>query len=424
MKKNNKPDKIMKKNFAIAFSLMIIAVLSCNKDDEESDYTYSIGKIYWSDTLDTNQDGYAQFKRLHFNVYLEEQVNRTVVAEIYYRPKNASEFSFYAFSDFYDVKGDSTANDISVDIGFPNKELKRGYYDFTIELYEKGYNRLEAKCDSLQEELLSNQAFDESSRDKNYTIDISWSQIDDCDEDGFARNATMLVDIDVQDDVTKQVELYVYVKADDDSTYSLYNSYDEITISGSSPNDFVPVDIGVNHTELAENVYDFRLELYEKGSTVLLRFKDEKTDILNDRKFERQADDSYNYSVASFFWSDTVDTDMDGFTFKRKFHFDIDIDRNLSKELNAKIFFRHRDSSDYREYDSTGVFTISGSQPDDIVFQIGNAAAELDSSWYDILVSAFEITEIDTQLAISFPIAEDTIMFSMQYFETESQDSL
>jgi hypothetical protein len=424
MTMTNYTNKIMKTFLAAFAGIILITFVCCNNDDEEKNYTYSIKRIYWSDSLDSNQDGFSQFKRLHYIVELEENVTRTIVAEVYYRPKNASEFSFYGFSDFSRVEGGMVENDLSADIGFPNKELKRGVYDFKLELYEKNSSRLEAKSDSLQDDLMSNQRFDQSSRDKSYTLDISWGHIDDRDEDGYARNAVLLVDINVLDDVSKEVELYVYSKAEGDTTYTLYNSFKDIKITSSSPDDFTAVDIGTLHRELETNEYDFRLELFEKGSDILLQFIDEKLDLLNNRKFERQSEDSYEYTVANIFWSDTVDVDQDGFSHKRKLHFDINLDRDLTKELNAKIFFRHQDSSKYRVYDSTNTFSVKGSEKDDIIFQIGNANSKLDSSFYDVLVSAYEITEIDTQLAISFPIVEDTTLFNMQKFETESQDSL
>ena len=121
----------------VVLSIITFALLySCNTVEEKPNYTYSIAKVWWSDSLDSNLDGYAQFKRLNFNVHLTQNVTQIINARIYYKLNTASSFSFYAFSGDKIVQGKNKDNNFFVPIGLPNPELERGEYDFSIEIYE------------------------------------------------------------------------------------------------------------------------------------------------------------------------------------------------------------------------------------------------------------------------------------------------
>ncbi len=124
----------------ILIPLFLIAV-SCNPTVIEEDYNYSFKKVWWSDVIDGNQDGYAQFKRLNFNINLSEQVTRKIQARIYYKLKSSSSFTFYGVTQETEVLGNNTDNNLFYSIGAPNKELNRGYYDFSIEVFEINSSR-------------------------------------------------------------------------------------------------------------------------------------------------------------------------------------------------------------------------------------------------------------------------------------------
>jgi hypothetical protein len=155
--------------------------------------------------------------------------------------------------------------------------------------------------------------------------------------------------------------------------------------------------------------------------------------LLNNQKFESEDDDSYYYTISSVWWSDSTDMDGDSFTSIRKLNYNIDVDKDESRTLFAKVYMRlHEanptDSSNYDIlYDSTAIFTISGASESDSYFSwIGtDTTTTLDSNRYDILITIYDAISFDTTetAAVSLSGFTEPIL-NDQYFETTSQDSL
>ena len=82
---------------AVCGLLFILSLFlpACDTTEEPPDYTYVIDNVFWSDSLDGNQDGYIQSKRLNINVHLAENVSRIIEAQVFYKRKESSDFSFY-----------------------------------------------------------------------------------------------------------------------------------------------------------------------------------------------------------------------------------------------------------------------------------------------------------------------------------------
>ena len=409
--------------FTRAFILIILFIIaaSCNPTVNEIDYNYSIKKVWWSDVLDGNQDSYAQFKRLNFNINLSEQVTRKIQARIYYKLKGSSSFTFYGATPETEVLGNNTDNNLFYSIGAPNKELNRGYYDFSIEVSEINNSRLEVKTDSSQTALLNN-AFEESNNDNSYSIKYWWSDIFDNNNNNYWRYATMNIDIDNDNNLTKTVDVNIYYKKSDVATYTLFKSINDYKVIGQTA-DTIKFVFGKPELKLTKGEYDFRIEVLRSDINILVALKDQEDPLLNNIKFESEDDDSYYYSIHRVWWSNPVDLDADGYTQNRMLNFDVDVDKNEDRTLFAKIYVLHADSTDYALYDSTSNFIIHGStELDKYTVGIGSVKTELDSSRYNILISIYDALASKQKVEISTSGSSDTTLYK-QKFESVKQDT-
>ncbi|MCF6268541.1 MAG: choice-of-anchor H family protein [Melioribacteraceae bacterium] len=422
------------KNFIILLSLLgiVVSMLSCNTVEEEPNYTYKIDSVWWSDVIDGNSDGYSQFERLNFIVHLKENTSQNISGRVYYKLREASNFSFYAFSKDKRVIGENEDNYLFVSIGSPNKELQRGVYDFSIEVFQTNQSDIKAEPDSLQLITLSSKKFEKSENDNTFTLNISWVDKYDRTGNGYFRSASLVIDANNNESVTRNLDAKIYYKRSEDSDFQLYTERLNFEIYGNSDNDTIIIPVGSPNTMLEYGEYDFRVDLFEAGKDNLLAFEDMENPLLSKQKFESEDEDSYYYTISNVWWSDSTDMDSDSFTSLRKLHYDVDVDKNETRTLFAKVYMRlyeesPTDSSDYDIlYDSTSNFTITGSNVNDSYFSwIGNNTTALDSSKYDILISVFDADVVDTtQSAVASLSGFTETILNEQSFETASQDSL
>ncbi len=402
--------------------ILILATLSCSTE-EDIDYTYSIDNVYWSDKIDGNLDGYAQFKRLNFSVYLQEEVTRNVQARIYYKPQDASTFSLYGISPEIEVTGGDFENKLFYSIGAPNKELQRDQYDFSIELYEVNKDRLEAQTDSLSTELFANK-FEESGNDNSCFVNFWWSNSYDRDGNTYWRYATMNINVYSTQTFNKKVYIKIFYKKSADETYKLFQAVNEYDVKGELV-DTLKYVFGLPELKLTYDQYDFRVEVYRSDIGALVAFKDPEDPLLNDIEFESDEEDSYHYKFSSVWWSNPLDVDGDQYTQFRELNFDVDVEEDEERIVYAKVYYLHPDSTDYTFYDSTANFTIKGTNIiDKFKLGIGTSKTELDSNSYNIMVSIYEIVNIsDRSVEATTSGDNDTLLFK-QKFETFIQDTL
>ncbi len=419
----------MKKIFIpISIFAIVTIIFSCNTVEQPPNYTYSIDSVWWSDAVDGNADGYAKFERLNFDVHLKENTSQTIVGRVYYKLKDASDFSFYAFSEDKRIIGNNAENNLFVSIGSPNIELQRGIYDFNIEIYQTDQNDIKATSDSLQLITLSNKKFELPQFDNTYTMNLFWENQFDKNGNAYNRYATLVIDVNNNEQVTRNIDAKIYYKLSTDKNFQLYFEKNNFTISGQSLNDTVSVLISGDNGELEKGEYDFRVDVFEAGKDRLLDFEDNENPILSKQKFETEDDDSYYYSFSNIWWSDSTDIDKDSYTSLRKLHFDVDVDKNETRTLFAKIYLRPEstDSTDYETfYDSTANFSITGTNASDAYFVwIGNDTTALDSNRYDILISIYDAL-VDSPQVVETTVSGFTQNeLKLQKFETASQDSL
>ncbi len=422
------------KNLIILLSLVgfVVSIFSCNTVEEEPNYTYKIDSVWWSDVIDGNSDGYSQFERLNFIVHLKENTSQSISGRVYYKLKEASSFSFYAFSEDKRVIGSNEDNFLFVSIGSPNKELQRGVYDFSIEIFQNNQSDIKAKPDSLQLVTLSNKRFEKSENDNTFTLNISWIDKDDRNGNKYLRSASMVIDANNNEKVSRNLDAKIYYKKSDENSFEFYDERKNFEIYSTTDTDTIVIPIGVTNIQLEKGEYDFRVDLFEAGKDKLLAFEDMENPLLSKQKFESEDDDSYYYTISNVWWSDSTDLDGDSFTSLRKLHYDVDVDKNETRTLFAKVFMRlHEenptDSSDYDIlYDSTSNFTISGTNSNDSYFSwIGNSTTALDSSKYDLLISVYDAAVVDTPHSAVASLSGITdALLNGENFETASQDSL
>ena len=409
----------MIKKIFFAITLFIITA-SCNTV-ENVDYTYSIDKVWWSDKIDGNQDGYTQFRRLNFIVLLKEGVTRKIQANIYYKQVDASSFTFYGSTPELEVNGNDIDNNLSFVIGVPNKELRRDMYDFSIEIYEANNSRIEAQTDSQQ--VLLNNKFEESENDNPCHINFWWSNNYDRNNNSYNRYSTMNINVFSNQTFNKKVDIKVFYKKSTDETYKLFQSKNDYQVKGELI-DTLKYLFGLPELKLTHNLYDFRIEVYRSDIDVLVALKDQVDPLLNDIKFESDEEDSYHYRISKVWWSSPVDVDGDLFTKYRNLNFGVDVLENENRLVYAKIYYLHPDSTDYTFYDSTAVFTISGTS-DLNKYSMGiGTKTELDSNRYNFLISVYEILNVsDKSVEASVSGDIDSVLYK-QKFENSAQDAL
>ena len=422
-----------KSKFIIA-ALIFLAVAfhfcDVSEVEEVEDYTYSITKVWWTDSVDNNSDGYLTSKTLNLNLDLKENVTRTVLAQIYYKLEDAATYSFYGFSEEYIFEGVNSPLSMEMIIGVPNKELNRGIYEFQIEIYEKDSDRREAIISAKDSNgtVLTGQTFEELASDQIYTLTTWWNQIYDHNENGYARFATLGLNVDIDGDYEKELTANILIKGPGEDEYEPYLSSDKFTIKGTDISDSLNFLIGARGEELSSGMYDFKIELKEIGSFYPVASADADNDVnLNDVKFELYDEDSYLYSIVSetLNWIDPADNDNDGYTTFRKFVLDVNVDKDATRDMFAKIYVRHPDSTEYQIYDSTAVFQIYGSANiDTIQIPVGTAGVALDSAKYSFIIAVYEDVP-DSMKVVEANIGGDKegdILY-MQQFETAAQDS-
>ncbi|MFA5804842.1 MAG: choice-of-anchor H family protein [Melioribacteraceae bacterium] len=407
---------------ALILILFLVAAISCDTV-EVIDYTYSIDKVWWTDKIDGNQDGYAQFKRLNFIVILKEGVTRKIQARIYYKPADASTPTLYGTTPETEVTGNETDNNLFFSIGAPNKELSRGLYDFSVEIYEANNSMLEAQTDSQHVELFNNK-FEESGNDNPCHVRFWWSNSYDRNGNTYWRYSTMNINVYSDKTYNKKVDVKIFFKKSTAETFKLFQSKNDYQVKGEFV-DTLKYVFGLPELKLTHDQYDFRIEIYRSDIDALVAIKNQEDPLLNDIEFESDEEDSYHYKFSKVWWSNPVDVDGDMFTQYRDLNFDVDVEENENRIVYAKLYYLHPDSTDYTFYDSTAIFTIRGiSTSDKYTVGIGTTKTELDSNRYNFLISIYEILNItDKSVEASVSGDIDTLLYK-QKFETLMQDAL
>lgn len=407
----------MKTRIFLALALVGLILLNPSCKKEEIDYTYDILDLQWADEgLDFDQDGYITSRNLQFAVSLLENETRDIEIKVYYKLSETKEYVFYSSTDIVGITG-GTNTPVIIKLGL-NPELTKGMYSFLIEIQETDNKRIEAS------EEIENVLFERLVADQNYEIEAWWTDQFDYDFDDFPRSANLYIDVNVTNEVKKNVKVEVlYKKASTDSEYTSYFKSDYYEVSAAD-NDVILVESDDLAKNLGQGAYDFKIIVMEKNvfSPVMI-YDGEIASSLSMIPFESEWEDYFHYSMNlnNTKWVQEVDADGDGFAVSRMLRLDMDIEKNETVSIKAKIYRRPAireiddddddDDDDFVLLDSTNYFQISGSSINDTIWiPIGNHIADstlmMDSAKWEIMLSIFEVVPNDT---IEFRYAIDSV---------------
>ena len=374
---------------------------SCTKP--EIDYTYTLSDLHWTDEgLDHDLDGFVTSRTLQATLNLLEQVQRDVVIRVYYRLSETSNYIFYQSLEMPGITG-GTDTPVRIPIGLSH-ELSHGTYSFLVEVYEVDNKRLEASSE------IENTQFERLVSDQNFDLLVWWTDPDDYDHDGFPRSAFLNIDVNVTLNISKEIKAAVfYKKAGTEDDYVSYFKSNYYTIQGESK-DTLSVPTGFYPDTLGHGLYNFKIVISERNvfSPVLI-YESDLSIILEERPFETDLEDGFKYTInpENMEWQFVVDVDTDGFARSKVLVLDVDIDKQESVNVFAKIFRKGPDDEDYLVLDSTDVFKVTGSTAADKVLFPVNGTYVTDSvlmphGIYDFMLAIFEIipnAEPDLRLA-------------------------
>jgi hypothetical protein len=219
-----------------------------------------------------------------------------------------------------------------------------------------------------------------------------------------------------------------------DTDYTSYFESDYYEIVAALPIDTLTVPTGVFPDSLPTGVYDFKIVVMEKNvfSPVLIYDKD-LSNQLESIGFESDWDDVFHYSLnlENTKWINIIDIDTDGFCQSKVLRLDMDIEKEETVQVKAKMYRRPIGGAedDFEIIDSTNYFSITGASISDTIwFPVSNLtiddSVKMSHGAYDLMLSIFEVVPGDT---VEFRYAVDSVdnlFFRNQLFELFEEDTL
>ena len=219
----------------------------------------------------------------------------------------------------------------------------------------------------------------------------------------------------------------LYVQGDDFNVVSYYYSLSPAKVIIGWPNPPVP-----------HGLWDFRIEIYEKGAASETNLDEldavSQSGLLN-RPFEHQSEDPIpvpmvytggycNYVISEAQFTTSDDGDGDGFAWSRTLKVDVDVlAEDVSRQIYAKIYYTNDNSPDpsYTNlYCTSGPFTVKGTQNanDAFYLTIGSPNPQLDHDQYFFKVEIWEPGGTEWEAFHSAP--DNPALIAL--FENASQD--
>ncbi len=263
--------KIFKRLCCFVIILLLSVYFSnCTSSSESKTkkQVVSFNNVWFSepDAVDNDGDGYYSY--LHLNFDLDVSSGSTdLFIKVYYRytdPLDTALYGFYMESVVFTIDGSTDADAKYISIGSPNGELQEGSYDFMIWVFKESdpnnaILELASYNDDVFEDVLTDIPVEESITDAALTIaDAYWDNVVDSDQDGYATQADLIVDIDVNLGITTYAYLAIYQKSYSSSSYNLLAVTENFTVNGASSADAVAYTV----VDLPYDLYDFMIEVY------------------------------------------------------------------------------------------------------------------------------------------------------------------
>jgi len=425
----------------IILALLLISFISCtiteleNKEPKIEDLTYSIESITEVSAVDLNSNGFSSRMQFTMNVKIAENYNRDIQTTIYYRNADSTDFKFYTYLANVSITGNNADNQVPFELSSFQKALPRGVYDFKIEIGQSNYDRIEASISPDDENtpvniasILTGHSLEQFHTDVTYTLNVSWNNKHDRTENDAPRSAELTLDFNMNDTITAPLSANIYKKltSEDESSFVIYKTIEEFTISSDAEDDSINIDIGTTFQELQTGKYDFKVDLLDGNFGFLIQSFFNDTDSLKEKNFESLDDDTYFYSINDIFWSDSLDMNGNEWHQSRELNIDIDVDKNHERELIIEFFIKPEDSNDFKKYGNFG-FTITGKSPADVFnfeVKLEDNITSSSQSLCDFMLNLYEKNVADTARAIEATADPSTYenVFSQQKFESKDSD--
>lgn len=291
--------KIFKRLCCLALILLLSGYLnncSSSSESKPKKQVVSFADVWFSDGIDNDQDGYYSYLRLNFD--LDVSTGSTdLFVQVYWRftdPLDTAGYWTYMESTVFSINGSTSDDAVYISVGSPNDELTEDSYDFMIWVYQESdpdnpILELASYNDDNFDNALTNIQIEESITDAALTIyDSYWDDVVDNDEDGYASQANLVVDVDVNLGVTTYVYLVIYQKSYSSSSYSLLAVTETFPISGTNSTDAVSMTID----DFPHGLYDFKIDVYYDVGYYVEDTDDASTNSdLNDVQLELAAED-------------------------------------------------------------------------------------------------------------------------------------
>jgi hypothetical protein len=249
----------------IIILFLIFYLSDCTSSSESKPQVISFADVWISNEVDADADNFYSYYRL--NIDLDVSRNSAglfvQVGVRVYDPLDTASYFLYMESEGFSIDGSIPDDAFFIAIGSPNTELPEGSFDFLIWVFKQSDREnpileLASHNDDNFGEVLSDIPIEESSTDAVLTIyDAYFDQAIDVDGDGYASQADLIVDVDVNLGRISTVFLAIYQKISSSSSYSLWGVTETFTVEGFSDDARA---ITVN--DLPKGIYDFRIEAY------------------------------------------------------------------------------------------------------------------------------------------------------------------
>jgi len=416
----------MKIKILITFVAIIAIVIihSCKKD-EAVVYHYSFYSVNWDDIVsDSDADNYVTSGILNCLVNLEENVTRKIYANVYYKLISSEEYIFYCSTNLITFDGTSSPLFIQIPIGSAQTELAYGTYDFVVEIFEDGADSPSATT-ATDITFKATKNFERLADDQVYSVTATWKNDIDLTGDGYVRSSVLYYDVNILNNLEKNVYAEIYIKNVDSSKWKLINTSGEFSIVGNQSNDADSVQIGLQPDELRNGQYNFKILIYEYGSFFPVAAIDNQTsNALNAKKFQTLFDDSYYYNIAtnSIIWKSVRDIDGDSYLDSAVLEFDVNVDKQATRDVFAKIYVKNHDSTNYNGYDSTNLFRITYNNSSDKQQMVVKSSKiysvhklYLDSAFYDFTISIFEKSAKGPGIQVYSTDSTETLLIKQKF---------
>jgi len=252
--------------FLFIVSSLFLIQCSSPKKSTTTTQTVSFADLWFSEMVDNDGDDFYSYGKLNFDIDVSSGSKNVfiVVGARFYDPQDtATYYQYFESSDFTVTEtGDADAKYVS--IGNPNDEFPQGSYDLLINVHDSADpdgNPI-AQVSASTHTDLKNVGLEEAATDEGLTIYAAyWETWTDDDGDGYASEAELVVDVDVNDGATAEVFLLLYAKTAASADYILLTDPEDIstfTVTGYGDGDAVSYLM----TNFPHDLYDFKIEAF------------------------------------------------------------------------------------------------------------------------------------------------------------------